>query len=54
MRDRFWAYLLAEHRIDRDRVETWTPERPRRLQALRRSPFSPACYASSLRKTRSG
>jgi hypothetical protein len=37
MRDRFWAFLLAEHRIDRDRVETWTTERPRRLQALRRS-----------------
>jgi hypothetical protein len=37
MRDRFWAFLLAEHGIDRDRAETWTTERPRRLQALRRS-----------------
>jgi hypothetical protein len=37
MRDRFWAFLFAEHGIDRGRVETWTPERPRRLQALRRS-----------------
>jgi ectoine hydroxylase-related dioxygenase (phytanoyl-CoA dioxygenase family) len=37
MRDRFWDYLSREHGIERDRPDTWTVERPRRLQALRRS-----------------
>jgi hypothetical protein len=37
MRDRFWRFLTANHGIERDRPDTWTVERPRRLQALRRS-----------------
>lgn len=37
MRDRFWELLTAQHGIERDRPETWTIERPRRLQILRRS-----------------
>jgi hypothetical protein len=37
MRDRFWEFLSAEHGIAPDRPDTWTIERPRRLQVLRRS-----------------
>ncbi|HEX6686667.1 MAG TPA: phytanoyl-CoA dioxygenase family protein [Candidatus Limnocylindrales bacterium] len=37
MRDRFWDHLSREHGIDPDRVDTWTVERPRHLQALKRS-----------------
>ncbi|GAA0902088.1 phytanoyl-CoA dioxygenase family protein [Virgisporangium aurantiacum] len=37
MRDRFWEFLAREHSIDQDRVDTWVVERPRGLQALRRS-----------------
>jgi hypothetical protein len=37
MRDRFWRFLATAHGIERDRPDTWTVERPRRLQALRRS-----------------
>lgn len=37
MRDRFWGYLSREHGIEPDRVDTWTVQTPRRLQALKRS-----------------
>jgi hypothetical protein len=37
MRERFWAFLAVEHGLLPDRPETWTIERPRHLQALRRS-----------------
>jgi phytanoyl-CoA dioxygenase PhyH len=37
MRDRFWDHLSREHGIDPDRSDTWTVERPRHLQALKRS-----------------
>jgi len=37
MRDRFWDFLAAEHGLLRDRPDTWSVERPRHLQALRRS-----------------
>jgi hypothetical protein len=37
MRDRFWDHLSREHGIDPDRVDTWTVQRPRHLQPLRRS-----------------
>jgi hypothetical protein len=37
MRDRFWEFLSVEHGIERDRSDTWTVERPRNLQALKRS-----------------
>ncbi|MEV0715995.1 phytanoyl-CoA dioxygenase family protein [Asanoa sp. NPDC050611] len=37
MRARFWAFLAAEHGIREHDEGSWTVERPRRLQALRRS-----------------
>jgi hypothetical protein len=37
MRDRFWEALATDHGIARDRPDTWTVERPRHLQALKRS-----------------
>lgn len=37
MRERFWAFLADRHGLRPDRPETWTVERPRHLQALRRS-----------------
>ena len=46
MRDRFWAFLSAQHGMIPGRAETWTSERPRRLQALRRSgAFAPMASA---------
>jgi hypothetical protein len=37
MADSFWATLSATHGIARDRADTWTVERPRHLQELKRS-----------------
>ena len=37
MRDRFWAFLAAEHGVQPDQPETWTAEHPRRLQGLKRA-----------------
>lgn len=37
MRDRFWDHLSRKHGIDPDRADTWTVQRPRHLQALKRS-----------------
>jgi hypothetical protein len=37
MRDRFWEFLSTKHGIARDRPDTWAVERPRHLQALKRS-----------------
>lgn len=37
MRDRFWELLSTRDGIERDRPQTWRVERPRHLQALKRS-----------------
>lgn len=37
MRSRFWEYLSSRHGLDPDRVDTWTVDRPRNLQPLKRS-----------------
>jgi len=37
MRDHFWEFLSTKHGIERERPDTWTVERPRSLQALKRS-----------------
>jgi hypothetical protein len=50
MRDRFWEFLSARYGIRRDRVDTWTVERPRHLQALRRSGCFDAMASAAVRR----